>query len=317
MKKLISLIMIAALALCVLAGCAKTTVDETVINIAALKGPTGMGIAPLTDKTAYPHYNISIESAPDVVTSAFIAGDIDVAAVPINVASVLYNKLEGDVVMLGVTTLGVLYVLEAGDTVQTISDLSGKTLYATGQGSTPEYIINYLLEQNGLTDSVSIEYTAEHSELASLLASGEVTLGMLPEPNVTATLAKNSSLRVALDLTEEWDKVCDTQLVQGCLIARESFVTEHKDAINTLISDYEAATKLVNTKHDVAAQLIVDNGILADVTLASNAISRCNIVFLASSEMKTAAAGMFEVLFASNPKSIGGALPADDLYYMG
>ncbi len=317
MKKIVSFILLACLALFVLVGCVNEPVDNTVINIAALKGPTGMGIAPLTDNEQYPAYNITIESAPDVVTSNFISGSVDVAAVPINLASVLYNKLEGDVVMLGVTTLGVLYIVENGNEIQSIADLAGRTLNATGQGSTPEYVINYLLDANGLADSVTVEYTAEHSELGSLLAAGEVSIGMLPEPNVTATLAKNESLRVALNLTEEWNKVCDTELVQGCLIARRSFVEEHSGLIDKFVSDYAAATALVQTEPEVAASLIVANGILANETLAANAIPRCNIVFYTGVDMKDAASEMFNVLFNANPKSIGGALPADDMYYMG
>lgn len=314
MKKTVSLILAALmlLSLASFTGCKKA--DDAVIRIAALKGPTGMGVAPLMNKESYPNYNITIGSDPSAVTASFIAGEYDAAALPVNVASVLYNKLEGDVVMLGITTLGVLYVLESGNEINSMADLSGKTLYATGQGSTPEYILNYLLEKNGLTD-VTVEFKAEHSELATLMASGEVGLGMMPEPNVTATLAKNDSLRVALDLTEEWNKVCDSKLVQGVLIARRSFVNEHEAAVKKLMDDYAKAVEVVNTASDEAAQMIVDAEILPAVPVAKAAIPRCNIVFITGAEMKKAASDMYNVLFAADPKSVGGKLPGEDLYY--
>lgn len=314
MKRIVSLVLAALMiaAAFALVGCNKA--DNTNLRIAALKGPTGMGIAPLMNKETYANYDITIGSDPSAVTSSFIAGEYDIACVPVNVAAVLYNKLEGDVVMLAINTLGVMYVLESGEEINSMADLSGKTLYATGQGSTPEFVLNYLLEKNGLTD-VTVEYKAEHSELATLMADGSVTLGMLPEPNVTATMAKNDSLRVALDLTAEWNKVSDTKLVQGVIIARRSFVNEHKNAIKQFMDNYGKAVELVNTASDEACQMIVDAGILPAAPIAKAAIPRCNIVFITGDEMKASASALYEVFFAAEPKSVGGKLPAEDLYY--
>ena len=316
MKKIVSLVLAALMlaAVFAFAGCNKQAKDDTTLRIAALKGPTGMGMAPLMDKEAYPNYEISIGSDPSAVTSSFIAGEYDIAAVPVNVAAVLYNKLEGDVVMLGINTLGVLYVLENGEEIKSMADLSGKTLYATGQGSTPEFVLNYLLEKNGLTD-VTVEYKAEHSELAALMADGSVTLGMMPEPNVTATMAKNADLRVALDMTEEWNKVSDTKLVQGVIVARRSFVTEHETAIKQFMESYGKAVELINTASDEACQMIVDAEILPAAPIAKAAIPRCNIVFITGDEMKASVSALYEIFFAAEPKSVGGKLPAEDLYY--
>lgn len=317
MKKIVSVILAALMlaAVFAFAGCTRDPKpDQSMIRIAALKGPTGMGVAPLMDTEKYPYYEIKINSDPSAVASAFIAGEYDVAAVPVNLASTLYNKLEGDVVILGITTLGVLYVLENGNEINSMADLSGKTLYATGQGSTPEYVLNYLLEKNGLTD-VTVEYYAEHSELATLMAEGTVSLGMMPEPNVTATMVKNKDLRVALDLTAEWNKVSDTELVQGVLIARRSFVTEHPNDVAHLVTAYGDAAKLVATGSEEVAQMIVDAEILPAVPVAKAAIPRCNIVFITGSEMQKTLTAMYEVLFGADPKSVGGKVPGEDIYY--
>ena len=316
MKKIVSLVLAALMlaAVFAFAGCNKQAADDTTLRIAALKGPTGMGMAPLMNKETYPNYEISIGSDPSAVTSSFIAGEYDIAAVPVNVAAVLYNKLEGDVVMLGINTLGVLYVLENGEEIKSMADLSSKTLYATGQGSTPEFVLNYLLEKNGLTD-VTVEYKAEHSELAALMADGSVTLGMMPEPNVTATMAKNADLRVALDMTEEWNKVSDTKLVQGVIVARRSFVNEQENAIKQFMENYGKAVELINTASDEACQMIVDAEILPAAPIAKAAIPRCNIVFITGDEMKASVSALYEIFFAAEPKSVGGKLPAEDLYY--
>ena len=316
MKRIVTMITAAVMlfSLAAFAACSKKQ-DDTEIRIAALKGPTGMGMVKLADKQNYPNYTVSIEASPDALNPRIISGEVDVAAVPVNLASVLYNKLDGDISVLAVSTLGVLYVVEAGSEVNSLADLAGKTVYATGQGATPEYILNYLLDKNGVAGSVEVNYVGEHAALATMLADGSAEIGMLPEPNVTSTLAGNDNLRIALNLTEEWNKVCSTELVQGVVIARKSFVNEHPEAIEQFLREYEKSSAFVNENIDEAAKLIVDVGILGNVEIAKKAIPNCNISFSKGEAMHKAVEGMLAVLFEANPKSIGGKLPDKDFYY--
>lgn len=316
MKRIVAVITVAVMlfSLAAFAACSKKQ-DDTEIRIAALKGPTGMGMVKLADKQNYPNYTVSIEASPDALNPRIISGEVDVAAVPVNLASVLYNKLDGDISVLAVSTLGVLYVVEAGSEVNSVADLAGKTVYATGQGATPEYILNYLLDKNGVAGSVEVNYVGEHAALATMLADGSAEIGMLPEPNVTSTLAGNDNLRIALNLTEEWNKVCSTELVQGVVIARKSFVNEHPEAIEQFLREYEKSSAFVNENIDEAAKLIVDAGILGNVEIAKKAIPNCNISFSKGEAMHKAVEGMLAVLFEANPKSIGGKLPDKDFYY--
>lgn len=316
MKRIVAMITAAVMlfSLAAFAACSKKQ-DDTEIRIAALKGPTGMGMVKLADKQNYPNYTVSIEASPDALNPRIISGEVDVAAVPVNLASVLYNKLDGDISVLAVSTLGVLYVVEAGSEVNSVADLAGKTVYATGQGATPEYILNYLLDKNGVAGSVEVNYVGEHAALATMLADGSAEIGMLPEPNVTSTLVGNDNLRIALNLTEEWNKVCSTELVQGVVIARKSFVNEHPEAIEQFLREYEKSSAFVNENIDEAAKLIVDVGILGNVEIAKKAIPNCNISFSKGEAMHKAVEGMLTVLFEANPKSIGGKLPDKDFYY--
>ncbi len=318
MKRIAALFLIVCMAVALFAGCG--TQETTPINIGALKGPTGMGMVTLMGEEFSGKYNITIESAPDVVTGKLINGELDIAAVPVNLASVLYNKTKDEngnsnIMMIAVNTLGVLYVLEDGDTVNSLTDLAGKTLYATGQGSTPEYMLSYLLEKSGLTDSVSVEYKAEHSELATLMASGEVKLGMLPEPNVTATMAKNENLRVALDLTEEWKNLAGVEPVQGCIVVRKDYFEQNKTAVRLFLKEYNAAVEYTNANQAETAELMAKYEIIPSAAIAEKAIDKCNIVCYRDDAMRTAAEAMLQVLYDANPKSVGGAMPGDDFYY--
>ena len=289
------------------------------LRVGTLKGPTGMGMVKLMQDaeagTLRNSYEFSIEGAPDVLAGKLISGETDIAALPINLAATLYNKTQGEIVMVAVNTLGVLYVLEDGESIQSVADLAGKTLYATGQGSTPEFILNYLLEKNGVKEDVTVEYKAEHAELATLLGAGEVTLGMLPEPNVTATMLKNDKLRIALDLTEEWNKISDgTPLVQGCIVVRKELVLDYPDAISTFLSEYAESTLFTQTEPKAAAELIAQYEIMGSAAAAEKAIPKCNIVYLDGEDMQMAASAMIEVLFQSEPKSVGGTMP-DRAFY--
>ena len=290
-------------------GCAKAPAEP--VNIAALKGPTGMGISYMMDDTA--KYNVELQDAPDVVVGKFVNGEIDIAAVPLNLAAVLYNKTEGNVVLLNLDTLGVLYIVENGETINSLADLAGKTIYASGEGATPQYVLDYLLAENGLTDQVKVEYVGEHTALAAMVASGEAQIALLPEPFVSAVTVKNPDVRVALDLNSAWEAASGTKLVMGVYIASRTFYNEHPDQVKAFLADYAASVEKVNTASD-AAQKIADLGIVGSAAIAQQAIPRSYIVSIAGDEAKNAASAVLNVLFTANPKSVGGKLPGDDLY---
>lgn len=302
--------------------------QKTALKIMGLKGPTGMGLSKLmadadAGKTEN-QYAFTLSSDPTQVAAAVIKGDADIAAVPTNLAATLYQKTKGKVKVIALNTLGVLYLLEQGDTVHSFADLKGKTVYATGEGSTPEYILNYLLTKNGLDPEkdVKIQWMGDHAELVSSLAANRVVLGVLPEPNVSAALSKNKNLRVALDLNEEWDKVTAAQgnsqkLTQGCLIVRNETLTEHPDAVAAFLREYKASTKFVNADAKTAAGLIASYEIVPAAAVAESAIPNCNICCITGQEMKESLSAFLEVLFRADPSSVGGALPDEGFYYLG
>jgi len=307
----LAFIMAASLAAC---GAGRKTQAPRVM---ALKGPTGMGMAKLMEDN---EYDITLANAPDEVSTALINGSIDIAAVPVNLASVLYNKTNGEVQMFSINTLGVLYIVENGVTVRSAEDLRGKKLYATGQGSTPEYILRYVLAANGIDPDkdIEIEYLADHSELAVLMAAGEAVLGMLPEPNVTALMMtadnEGTTLRIALDMTEEWGRINETELVQGCMVVRRAYAEANEKALLEFYTRYKASVKYVLENRE-GAGLIAKHGIVASENIAQSALPRCNLTVIDGEEQKTKANEFLGVLFEANPKSIGGALPGDEFYY--
>jgi len=307
MKKLLAILTLAVMLFAV--GCAAAPAEP--VNIAALKGPTGMGISYMMEDTA--KYNVELQDAPDVVVGKFVSGEIDIAAVPLNLAAVLYNKTEGNVVLLNLDTLGVLYIVENGETVQSLADLAGKTIYASGEGATPQYVLDYLLAANGLTDQVKVEYVGEHTALAAMVASGEAQIALLPEPFVSAVTVKNPAVRIALDLNNAWEAASGTKLVMGVYIASRTFYNEHPDQVKAFLADYAASVEKVNTSAD-AAQKIADLGIVGSAAIAEQAIPRSYIVSITGEEAKTAASAVLNVLFTANPASVGGKLPGDDLY---
>lgn len=320
MKKLFALITAAVMAAGIVGGCSKAAkTDDTVINTAMLKGPTGIGAVELMERSGLGEtegsYNISVAAAADDVTAKILSGEIDIAAVPTNLASVLYNKTEGGVTVLAVNTLGVLYVLENGDTVHSVSDLSGKTIYSSGQGAVPEYVLDYILEKNGVND-VNVEYMGEHAEVASALAGGTADIALLPEPNVTAVTMKNENTRIALDLTEEWNKISGYDMAMGCLIVRNEFLNEHSDAVDTFLKEYAQSIEYVNSNISKAAELVEKYGIMASAKAAEKAVPNCNIVYIDGNEMKDMLTGFFGVLYEAEPKAVGGKMPENDFYYV-
>ena len=290
------------------------------LRILALIGPTGMGMAPLiAQKDA--RYAFTLAAAPDELTGSIISGNFDIAAVPTNLAAILYQKTKGQVQMVAINTLGVLYILEKGDTVHEVRDLAGKSIMTSGQGSVPEYALNYILAANGISDA-SIEYRAEHNEVSALAAAGKADLVMLPQPMVTALLIKDPSFRVALDVTVAFAQAArlrglpDAVLSMGCLIVRRDFAQDNPAALADFLSLYRQSVNYVNTNVEEAARDIVAAGILPNEAIAKQAIPLCNIVYIDGAAMQPQLTPLFEMLFEANPASVGGALPDEAFYWV-
>lgn len=311
-----------------LAACGekKQPAEEPVtLRLAALKGPTGMGVVHLGGRSLSDtqadepagSYDVTLAASADEVTPLLIKGDLDAACVPANLAAVLYQKTKGEIVTLGINTLGVLYMMENGNAVQSMADLAGHTIVAAGKGSTPEYALRYLLRENGLDPDVdvTIDWKSEHSECVAALASGAATIALLPQPFVTVAQTKLPDLRQALDLTAEWDALENgSALLTGVVVARKDFVEAHPQATATFLSDYAASVEWVNANTAQAAGEIGELGIV-DAAVAEKALPACNIVCITGSEMKEKLSGYLEVLYDQAPESVGGKLPGDDFYY--
>ncbi|MCI8632864.1 MAG: ABC transporter substrate-binding protein [Lachnospiraceae bacterium] len=293
------------------------------VKIAALKGPTAMGmlqLMELSEQHLTPDtYQFTLAGSPDEILGSIIQGDFDIAAVPTNVAATLYNKTQGEVQIAAINTLGVLYCIENGDTIYSVEDLRGKTIYNLGKGATPEFALNFLLEKNGLNPETDVDvvYKTESTEVASLLQSGEASIALLPQPFVTSVLAQNENLRVALDFTEEWNQVGDgSTLTMGCIVVQKKFAEEHPEALERFLEAYEDSVEFTNdTKTlETAAQYAEKFGVLK-AAVAAKAIPQCNIVFEDGEDMKRIAGGFLQVMFEADPASVGGAVPDDAFYY--
>ncbi len=299
--------------------------EAVAIRLAALKGPTGMGLVylggrSLTETQAQGDssgYAVTLAASADEITPLLIKGELDAACVPANLASVLYSKTKGEIVTLGVNTLGVLYIVENGNAVNSVADLAGKTIVAAGKDATPEYALRYLLSENGLDPDVdvTIDWKSEHSECVAALASGAATVALLPQPFVTVAETKLPDLRTALDLTAEWDALGNgSALLTGVVVARKEFVDAYPQATARFLSDYAASVDWVEAHPADAAALIGELGIV-DAAVAEKALPYCNIVCITGSEMKEKLSGYLEALYEQAPESVGEALPGDDFYY--
>lgn len=294
------------------------------VRVGSLKGPTSMGLVSLMDKASKGEtanvYEFTMAGKADELVGKIANGDLDIALVPANVASVLYNKTQGNVTVLDINTLGVLYVVASDDSITSMADLKGRSIYMTGKGTTPEYVMNYLLKGNGLsTSDVDLQFKSEATEVASLLKEDSSAIGVLPQPFATAACIQNPDLKTVLDLTEQWNllnKDTGSMLVTGVTLVRSDFLRENQAPVAEFLEEH-AQSALFATEHvEEAAELIAAQGIVEKAPIAQKALPYCNIVCLTGQEMKDALSGYLSTLMEQDPKSIGGQLPGDDFYYM-
>jgi len=295
--------------------------QKTTIRIGGLKGPTSMGLVKLMEDndngTSAMDYEFTIEATADMITPLLVKGQLDMVAVPANLASVLYNNTEGKVQVLALNTLGVIYIVEKNAGVTSLSDLKGKTIYATGKGSTPEYNLRYLLSQAGIDPDkdVSIEFKSEPTEVVALLKNAESGVAMLPQPYVTVAKTQVEGLNVAIDLNDEWNKLNNgSKMVTGVMVVRKEFAENNKEAIQAFLDEYEASIKYINENAEEASPW-VEKRIGVKAAIAKQAIPACNLAFSEGADMKQALSGYLNVLFEQNAKSIGSKMPTDDFYY--
>jgi len=316
MKKIPSLLLAVLL---LLTACASTPdAAEEPIRIMALKGPTAMGMAPLID-AGDPNYTFTLAGSIDEVTPQLAKGETDIAALPANLAAVLYQSMEGDLEVLAINTLGVLYLVERGDTVTSAEDLRGRTVFASGKGATPEYALRYVLTQSGLDPDrdLDIQWKSEHQECLAALLAEENALALLPQPFVTAAQMKNAEVRTALDLNVLWEESQDTPsaLITGVTVVRRSFADDHPEAVAAFLDAYAESVDSVNTDPTDAARIIGELDIVPE-QVALKALPACHIVCIRGEEMQSLLSGYLAVLLEQNPKSVGGALPGEDFYYV-
>ena len=318
MKKLFSLV----LALMMVFSVAAFAENTAPVRVSALMGPTGMGLVKLMkDAEGGSEYEFTLAATADLITPKLIKGELDIACVPANLASVLYNKTNGGISVLAVNTLGVLYIVERGEAISTVEDLRGKTIYASGKGATPEYALNYLLTETGIdpVKDVNIQYKSEHAECLTALLNDENAVAMLPQPFVTVAQTKADDIRIALDMAKEWDKLQEGKenpsgMLTGVVIARNEFVKNNPEKVEKFLADYAASVEFVNTNIEEGARLIGEYGIVAEA-VAKIAIPYCKIVCIQAEEMKTILSGYLNVRAGQNPAAIGGKVPNDDFYY--
>ena len=348
MKKILSLIIVSVMTLTMLGACGNndlqndtpgTSLDSQVetnkqtqtvlskdpVRVFTLKGPTGMGMAPLLEasekQTTKLNYEFTIANAADEFTGNILNGNFEIACVPTNLASVLYAKTKGAVQVAAINTLGVLYVLENGDSIKSVEDLNGKTIYSAGQGAVPEYALNYILEAFNIDCEVIFE--SEHDVVVADLMSNKADIVLLPEPKVTAAMKNEKApegLRIALDLNELWENACsknnDTSaLYMGCIIVNKTWAESNPNELNAFLDEYKESVDAVNTNPEASSQLIAKFEIIPKAPLAKLAIPNANIVFITGKDMKDGLEGFLKVLHSYNPASVGGSLP-DDAFYL-
>lgn len=328
-KKRILLTVLTVALLCgMLAGCSQDNGrkgnEEVVVRVGSLKGPTSMGLLFLMEEAREDEtdnsYVFQMSAAADELLSLIVKGDLDVALVPANVASVLYNKTEGGISVVDINTLGVLYMVSGDSSVQTVADLSGRTIYLTGRGTTPDYVLRYLLAQNGMSESdCTLEYKSEATEVAAVLAENPEAIGLLPQPFVTSACARNEALSVVLDMNEEWNRIQGengSSMVTSVTVVRNDFLKDNQEAVDTFLAEHAKSVKAINEDTENGAVYAVEQGIVGKEAIAGKAIPYCNIVCITGEEMQQALAGYLTVLYEQAPESVGGALPEEDFYYV-
>lgn len=326
-KKLVALCLSAVLAVALLTGCGQAKEEQTTVRVGALKGPTSMGLLFLQEDAAGNKadgsYEFTMMTAADELLALIVKDELDIALLPANVAGVLYQKTNGGITVIDINTLGVLYMVSGDTSIDSVEKLKGRTVYLTGKGTTPDYVLQYVLKANGIAvgnadEGCMLEYKSEAAEVAAVLAENPEAAGLLPQPFVTAACVQNKALTAVLDMNAEWEAVQGEEggrLVTGVTVVRNEFLQENEAAVRTFLKEHEKSVSRINEKPEEGARLAVEAGIVAKEPIALRAIPQCNITYIDGAQMKQALSGYLQALYDQNPEAVGGGMPGDDFYY--
>ncbi len=317
-------LLLAIILVCItLGGCAAENHESIVVRVGSMKGPTSMGLLYLMEdakaQKSENAYEFTMATGADELLPLMVKGELDIALVPANVAAVLYGKTEGGICVIDINTLGVLYMVSGDEGIKSIADLKGRTIYLTGKGTTPDYTLQYLLEENGMSvQDCALEYKSEATEVAAILAENPDAVGLLPQPFVTAACAQNENLEIVLDMNREWTAVqgeSGSSMVTGVTVVRKEFLAQQETEVKTFLAEHQKSAEAINADPATGAAYAVTAGIVAKEPIATKAIPGCNITCITGEAMKQALSGYLQMLYEKSPEAVGGTLPGNDFYF--
>lgn len=295
--------------------------EGVVTHVAALKGPTSMGLVQLikdNEGVEGAPYEFAMYTAGDEVVPLIAKGEVDIALIPTNLAAALYQKTEGGVQVLNVNAGNVLYAVSHDEALTTLEGLKGKTVYMTGKGTTPEWTLRYLLGKNDIVeDDLTIEFKSEATEVVSALSEDVEAVGILPQPFATVAMMQDQEMSVNFSLDDAWREINSEGIATGVTIVRKAFAEEHPAAVAQFLIDHQQSVQAVSENPEEAGQLIEEYGIVK-AGVAAQVIANFNPLSAETGEtMKTWVSSYLEALYEVDPAAVGGTLPDEGFYYLG
>jgi len=323
MKKIYLVLFMVFISFNLMACGAKNSPDEHVsVSIASLKGPTSIGMIKLIDDSSSidsDNVSVSLEviPSPDLLVPRLLNEELDIAAVPVNVASKVYNLTKGKYELAVINTLGVLYVLSADKSINSLEDLKGQTIYCGTPGATPDFILKNLMNKNNLKpdEDILIDYSLNNSELAQAVIGGDIEYAILPEPFATMVSMKNKDIKRCINIQEEWNNVEESaEIVMGALVVKKEFRENNTEFLNKFLKEYETSVSWVNDNLVEGGKLLEKHEILPSSKIAELSIPNCNIVYIDAQSKKDEILNFLKILYDFDKKSIGGKLPDENFF---
>lgn len=300
--------------------------DPCDVRVGLIMGPPSMGLsqfilAAQAGKTTN-NFTFDLNGVDYVGLSAlFNKGDYDICTLPSNIGPILFNndELKNSYEVISVNNLGVLYVMTNDESLAALDDLRGRTVYAYGEGGTPEYTIEALMKKTGLDGAFNLEFKSSPLEVLNMMQEQENCVAILPQPFVSLAKILVNPLYIPIDLTVEWNQAfADTgsQAVTTTTIVNKQFLEEHEQAVVEYLNMAGQSVAWTLANMDKASALQEELGTFLNNSVALDAMPYISMVNLTGEDMRTALSGFLGELYAANPDSIGGALPGDDFYYL-
>lgn len=265
MKKLLSVLIIVVILAIAMTACAvKNDDNQPKLNNYTVMTPDGapsMAIAYMMKNSIQFNANADYRIiGSEAVAASFTNGDGDFIVAPTNVGVKMAIKC--DYKLLAITSWGNLALVTSDSNLKTraecenvhefMAQFEGKTVASIGTNAVPDVTFKHLLSNENVNATMT---PSSAQNIQAGLKDGSISIGILGEPAVSATIKNISGVKKLCTIDYIWTEITGLDFPQAGVFVKTSIVENDPNAVTSFAYYLSASIKYLNESAEHAEEL--------------------------------------------------------------